>query len=73
MRTLEEIKFDHIVSKKKPSKEEMYFYSITENMLKKWRTIDVLKFQKKLYEAIDEVILYADDKLQVPELNYRIL
>jgi len=62
MRKLEEIKYDHIIFEKKPSKEEINYYSLTENVLKKWRTEYSIECKNELDEAIEMVIINADNK-----------
>ncbi len=64
MRSLEEIKKYYCIGlyKDNPSQEEIEFYSITNDLLKKWRTENVMIKRDDLFNTIDKLINTTDSK-----------
>ena len=68
MKSLEEIKYNYNVFRIKPSDDEIKFYSITDEMLKKWIIERALEFQKKLYNCIDTITFEYNNSINKIEL-----
>ena len=65
MRTLDKIKYDYLDSftYTNPTKEEIDYYKITDDLLKKWRTQERLSNKKEFYNQIIKLNNY--DKLEL--------
>ncbi len=62
MKNLEDIKHDYLIFRKKPTEEEIKFYNISKESYTHWRTEHAIECKNELDEAIEMVIINADNK-----------
>ena len=70
MRTLDKIKYEylHSLTTNTPTEEEIDYYKITDDLLKKWRTQERLSNKKELYNVIIELKNCNTDDLKIKQL-----
>ncbi len=70
MRTIEKIKYEylHSLTTNTPTEDEIDYYKITDDLLKKWRTQERLSNKKELYNVIIELKNCNIDDLKIKQL-----